>query len=120
MAVIITTKGYENDVNEVREIVNEFSEDTEIDDVLYYATSEWGFRIPHEADRKLWNEIIDEGWGGLDDADYFKYDKPYVFDDKWVCLDSDGHFSSLQEVINTCKFTIKMLTKVKNMNGGQY
>ena len=59
MAVIITAKRYENEINEVREIVNEFSEDMEIDDVLYYATSEWGFRIPHEADRKLWNKIID-------------------------------------------------------------
>ena len=38
MAVIITAKRYENEINEVREIVNEFSEDMEIDDVLYYAT----------------------------------------------------------------------------------
>ena len=45
MAVIITAKRYENEINEVREMVNEFSEDMEIDDVLYYATSEWGF--PH-------------------------------------------------------------------------
>jgi len=40
MAVVITAKRYENDANEIREIVNEFSEDMGIDDILYYATSE--------------------------------------------------------------------------------
>lgn len=120
MAIIIIAERCENDANELREVVKEFNENMEIDDILYYATSEWGFRIPHEKDRKLWNKIIDEGWTGLDDVDYFKYDKPYAFDDKWICLDFNGHFSSLQEVINTCKFTIKMLTKVKNINGGRY
>ena len=118
MAVIIIAERC--NVNEVREVVKEFSENDEIDEILYYATSGYGFRIPHEKDRKLWNKIIERGWTGLDDVDYYRFDKPYAHDDKWICLDSDGHFSPLQEVINDYKFTVKMLTKVKDINGDRY
>ena len=116
MAVIIVVAQYGKDI---KEEVYEFNEKSGIDDLLYYATSGWAFRIPHENDRKLWNSLIDEEWTGLDDSDYFKYDKPFVHNDK-LLSEIDGHFFPLQEVINEYKNTVKMLTKVKNLYGGQF
>ena len=118
MAVIIIAERCGE--NEVKEVVKEFDENEGIDNILYYATSAYAFRIPHEEDRQLWNKILNEEWGGLDDVDYFKFDKPYAYDDKWVCLEFGGHFSPLQELINDYKFVTKMLIKVKEINGGRY
>ena len=108
----------QNDLN-IKEEVYEFNKNSEIDNLLYFATSGWAFRIPWEKDRKLWNSLIDEKWTELDDSDYFRYDKPFVYNNKWLS-ENDGQFVPVQEVINECKDIIKMLTKVKNLYGGQY
>lgn len=116
MAIIIVAAQYGTDI---KEEVYEFNDNSGIDNLLYYATSGWAFRIPHEDDRKLWNSLIDEWWTGLDDSDYFRYDKPFVRDNKWSS-EIDGHFLSVQEVINEYNHRMKMLTKVKNLYGGQF
>lgn len=116
MAIIIIGNQYGE---EVREDIYEFDKDTDITDLLDYAIEGWAFRIPHEEDRKLWNKKIDEDWGKLDDSDYWQYNKPYVCDDKWYAEDG-GYFHNLQTVINGAKITIKFLTMIKNIHGGQY
>lgn len=116
MAVIIVMAQYGTDI---KEEVYEFNKNSGIDDLLYYATSGWAFRIPREDDRKLWNSLIDEKWSGLDDSDYFQYDKPFVHNNE-LLSEIDGHFLSVQEVINEYKNTVKMLTKAKDFYGGQF
>lgn len=116
MAIIIVASQCGTDIEEK---VCEFNKKSEINNLLYYATAGWAFRIPNEDDRKLWNSLIDEEWSGLDDDDYLRYDKPFVRDNKWSS-EIDGHFLSVQEVINEHKNKIKMLTKVKNLYGGQF
>ena len=116
MAIIIVANQYGE---EVREDIYEFDKNTDISVMLGYAIDSWAFRIPYEEDRKLWNEIIDEEWGGLDGSDYYQYKKPFVFDNKWV-TNYDGYFWDLQTAINELKDNIKFLTKIKNLYGGQF
>lgn len=116
MAIVIVAEQYDR---EIKESVYEFNENSEIDNLLFYATEGWAFRIPHEEDRKLWNSLIDEGWTGLDDSDYFRYNKPIVHNNKWM-TENDGYFLSIQEMINDYENSIKFLMEVKNLYGGQY
>lgn len=116
MAIIMVAK---QDNLDIIEEVCEFNRKSEIDNLLYFATSGWAFRIPLEEDRKLWNSLIDKKWTELDDSDYFRYDKPFVYNNKWLS-ENNGQFVPVHEVINECKDIIKMLTKVKNLYGGQY
>lgn len=116
MAIIIIANQYGE---EVREDIYEFDKNTDISEILGYAIEGWAFRIPHEEDRKLWNKIIDEDWTELDDCDYYQYNKPLVFDDKWVVEDG-GSFMNLQTALNGFKLGLKFLTKIKNIHGGQY
>lgn len=60
MAIIMVAKQYDNDI---KEEVCEFNKNSEIDNLLYFVTFGWAFRIPLEEDRKLWNSLIDEKWG---------------------------------------------------------
>ena len=116
MAIIMVVK--QDNLNIIEEVCA-FNKNSEIDNLLYFVTSGWAFRIPSEEDRKLWNSLIDEKWTELDDSDYFRYDKPFVFNNRWLS-ENNGHFVPVQEVINECKDIIKMLTKVKNLYGGRY
>lgn len=116
MAIVILANQYGE---EIREDTCEFDKNTYISTILGYAVDSWAFRIPLEKDRKLWNEIIDEKWGGLDDGDYYQYNKPFAFDDKWV-TNYDNYFWDLQTTINELRDNIKILTKIKNIHGGQF
>lgn len=116
MAIIMVAK---QDNQDIKKEVCEFNKNSGIDDLLYFATSGWAFRILCEEDRKLWNSLIDEKWTELDDSDYFRYDKPFVYNNKWLS-ENNGHFLPVQEVINECKDIIKILTKVKNLYGGRF
>ena len=116
MAIIMVAKQYGKDI---KEEVCEFNRKSEIDNLLYFVTSGWAFRIPQEEDRKLWNSLIDEKWTELNESDYFRYDKPFVYNNKWLS-ENDGQFIPVQEIINECKDIIKMLTKVKNLYGGRF
>ena len=65
MAIVIIASKYGE---EIIEDTCEFDKDTDVDELLGFATNGGAFRIPHEEDRKLWNKIIDEKWGRLDDG----------------------------------------------------
>ena len=116
MGVIIIANQYGY---EIMEEVYDFDKNTDINVILGFAIDGWAFRIPHEEDRKLWNKIIDKDWTGLDDCDYYRYNKPYAHDDKWI-TEEDGYFMDLQTRLNGAKDIIKFLTKVKNLHGGEY
>lgn len=116
MAIIILANQYGK---EIREDILEFDRHTDISEILGMAIDGWAFRIPHEKDRELWNKIVDEDWAQLDDCDYYQYNKPLVVDDKWV-TGYEGYFLDLQSAINELRDSIKFLTKVKNIHGGQY
>lgn len=116
MAIIIVANQYGE---EIREDTYEFNRNTDISTILGYAIDSWAFRIPYEEDRKLWNEMLDEDWGGLDDSDYYHYNKPFVSNDKWI-TNYDSYFWDLQTTINELRDNIKILTKIKNIHGGQF
>lgn len=116
MAIIIVANKYGE---EVSECIYEFDKNTDISEILGYATEGWAFRIPHEGDRKLWNKIVNEEWTELDDCDYYQYNKPIVTNDKWV-TEKGGYFYDLQTVLNNLRDSIKFLTKIKNIYGGQF
>lgn len=75
-----------------------FNERTSVDTLLEYATIGDAFQIPDSKDREIWNKRLNEDWAELDDADYFRYDKPYIRDDKWY-TECDGHFISVGECV---------------------
>lgn len=75
-----------------------FNERTSVDDLLEYATTGDAFQIPDNEDRKIWNERLHEDWTELDDADYFRYDTPYIRDDKWY-TECNGRFVSVEECV---------------------
>lgn len=116
MAIIVIANQYGE---EVKEDICEFDKNTSIDELLGFATNGWAFRIPHEKDRKLWNKMIDEKWSGLDDGDYYHYNKPLVFDEKWT-TEEDGYFYDLQTAINDARKSLKIFTKIKDIHGGQF
>lgn len=116
MAIIVIADLYGE---EVREDICEFDKNTDIDELLEFATNYLAFRIPHEEDRKLWNKIIEEKWARLDDGNYYYYNIPFVDNEKWV-VEYHGSFLNLQTAINEFKTNIKLLTRVKNLYGGQF
>lgn len=116
MAIVIVANQYGKGI---REDIYEFDRNTDISTILGYAINGWAFRIPHEEDRKLWNKILDEDWGELDDCDYYQYNKPIVTDNKWA-TEEGGYFYDLQTVLNDLRDSIKFLTKIKNIYGGQF
>ncbi len=75
-----------------------FNERTSVDTLLEYATIGDAFQIPDDKGRKIWNERLREDWTELDDADYFRYDAPYILDDKWY-TECNGHFVSVEECV---------------------
>lgn len=85
-----------------------FDEDSDISTLLEYAIVGYAFQIPDKEDRALWNTIIDEEWGGLDDTDFYRYDKPYVRDDKWH-TEYEEHFISIEECITYLTKRIKQI-----------
>lgn len=97
----------------VEEKVYEFDEDTCLGSILGCILDSWVFRIPTSEDREVWNDLIDNEWAGLDDEDYYSYNKPYINDDKWYC-ENNGYFDYLDDTIENLKSSVNTLLVLRD------
>ena len=114
--VIVATKDEQGNIIEK---YYDFDKDTDVSDLLSYATMGIGFRIIYEEYRNLWNDILDREWSGLDDGDYYHYERPYVHLDKWY-TEVDGVFKLLTPAINCYEERTQDLKALRNLYGGRY
>lgn len=72
------------------------------------------FQIEDEKERTKWNDYVEENFGGLDDAYYYRYEEPTVDSDKWLKCDDD-YFKEIDEVIQGQKQYLKYLESIKEI-----
>ena len=67
------------------------------------------FRIVGDLDE--WNDMVDEEWAELDDADYYCYHKPSIWDNKWYGY-YEGQLTEAKEIVGMLKSAIDYWKKV--------
>lgn len=72
------------------------------------------FQIEDEKERTEWNDYVEENFGGLDDAYYYRYDEPIINSDKWLKCDDD-YFKEIDELIQNQKQYLKYLESIKEI-----
>lgn len=104
----------ENEDGSFRICEEYFDKKLDIDTLLEYAIAYWGFRIPKEKDREIWNEIITRHWAELDD-DLFYHEKPYCEDNKWIFEDDKEFYIADEDISSFIKHYLSKIKAIKIM-----
>lgn len=94
----------------------EVDENLDVNSILDLFALNWGMRIENETARLKWNKLVDEKWSELDNAEYYRYNKPLLLDDNWYTYDECGNLVSIEDFAKDLKDTLNIYEKFKKIN----